>query len=296
MQSFNNVSIPHTPKALDQVGTPHLLYVSSWEQPSTMLPRSLHSHSDLAEFTFILSGEGVCELNGLLYPITKGDLIICNQGILHDEFVDPRKISLISVAANGICLPGLPENCVIPQNTVPIIHLDSRASGFRHLVCMLADTVRSSDARRGLTCQALFLALFYQVLDVIDAYCRRPTEAADRILDMDHQIRAYIDAHITENLSMHAIAAEFQISTSYLGRIFKRSVGCPMSKYIIRRRLGEAQTLLLNTTLPVSEISQRVGYPNQSYFTKLFTQAFGVSPLQYRKISSERLINLPDSK
>lgn len=290
-----NVSIPHTPQKLDQVGDPRLLYVSCWEQSMTTLPRSLHSHPDFAEISFILSGQGICELNGIFRPITKGDLIVCNPGILHDEFVDSRSVALVSFAADGIQLPGLPDNCVIPNEMEPLFHLTSKAPMFHSLVSMLADEVKSNDARLGLTCQALFQALFYLTLDTIDAYYKRPSVATDSVMDLAHQIRAYVDAHVTEELSVSEIAGTFQISASYLARIFKRSIGYPLSKYIIRRRLGEAQTLLLNSTMPISEISLRVGYPNQSYFTKLFTQSFGVSPLQYRKISSERLINLPPS-
>lgn len=288
-----NVSIPRTPQKLDQVGSPRLLYVSCWEQTMTTLPRSLHSHPDFAECTFILSGQGICELNGIFHPITKGDLIVCNRGILHDEFVDSRSVALVSIAADGIRLPGLPENCVIPTDMDPLFHLTNKAPMFHSLVSLLADEVKSSDARLGLTCQALFEALFYLTLDTIDAYYQKPSVATDSVMDLAHQIRAYVDAHVTEELAVSEIADAFQISASYLARIFKRSIGYPLSKYIIRRRLGEAQTLLLNSSLPISEVSLRVGYPNQSYFTKLFTQSFGVSPLQYRKISSERLINLP---
>lgn len=293
MQKYN-VSIPRTPRELHQVGSPHLLYVSSWEQTMTTLPRSLHSHPDFVEFTFILAGQGVCELDGVFYPITKGDLVVCNRGILHDEFADSQPIALVSIAADGIQLPNLPDNCILPNDTVPLLHLDSKAPAFHSLVTLLADTVKSTDARRGLTCQSLFLALFYLVLDTIDMYCQKPSAAADPVTDLGHQIRVYVDAHVTEELSVNEIAAVFDISASYLARVFKRSIGCPLSKYIIRRRMGEAQSLLLNSSLPISEVAARVGYPNQSYFTKLFTQSFKVSPLQYRKISSERLINLPE--
>lgn len=290
----HDIPIPHTPKKLDQAGAPHLLYVSSWEQTTTTLPRSLHSHPDFAEFSLVLAGQGVCEIDGVFYPITKGDLIVLNRGVLHDEFADSRPIALVSIAADGIRLPVLPENCILPGDTVPVLHLDSRALAFHSLALLLTDTVKSTDPRRGLTCQSLFLALFYMMLDTIDVYCRKSSAAADPVTDLGHQIRTYVDAHVTEELSVAEIAARFDISPSYLARVFKHAIGCPLSKYIIRRRMGEAQSLLLNSSLPISEVAARVGYPNQSYFTKLFTQSFKVSPLQYRKISSERLINLPE--
>lgn len=289
-----DLSVSRNPKNPEQIGTPHLLYVSSWEQTITTLPRSLHSHPDFAEFTLILAGQGVCELDGVFYPIAKGDLIIYNRGILHDEFVDSHPIALVSIAADNIQLPGLPENCILPSDTVPLLNLGSNAPAFSTLVTLLIDTVKSTNARRDLTSQAIFLALFYLLLDTIDVHCHKASAGTDPVIGLAHQIRSYVDIHVTEELSVAEIAAHFAISPSYLARIFKHTIGCPLSKYIIRRRMGEAQSLLLNTSLPISVVAERVGYPNQSYFTKLFTQSFHISPLQYRKISGERLINLPE--
>lgn len=284
----------NTPKGRE-AGAPHLLYVSSWNQDTKALPRSLHSHQDFAELTFILAGQGICEVDGQFYPTAKGDVIIFNRGILHDEFADSHPIALVSIAADGIQLPDLPENCILPPDMPPIFSLEGRMPVFHQLVSILAEEAKSNDVRRGLISQSIFLALFYMTLDAIDLHYRKSGKLDSAAADSGHQIRAYVDAHITEELSVQAVAHDFDISPSYLARIFKRATGYPLSKYIIRRRLGEAQTLLLNSSLPISEIAARVGYPNQSYFTKLFTQAFHVSPLQYRKISRERLINLSAS-
>lgn len=276
-------------------GAPQLLYVSNWEQKVMTLPRSLHNHPDFAEFTFILEGQGICELDGVFYPIERGDLIVCNRGLLHDEFIDSRPLSLVSVAAGRVRLPGLPENCIVREGITPIFQLNSEAQAFRTLLALLTDEVKSARRRRECTCQSLFLAVFYRMLDLIDTYNGPAGGPLDSAADLAHQIRAHVDRHITEELSVKDIAARFSISPSYLARIFKSSIGTSLSQYIIRRRLGEAQTLLLNSDLPISEVAARVGYPNQSYFTKLFTQSFHVSPLQYRKISSQQLIRLPEA-
>ncbi len=278
------------PKGAEQL--PHLLYVSSWRQTGSTLPRSLHSHPDFAEFSFVLAGRGICEINGTLYPIEKDDIVIYNPGILHDEFVDSQPISLVSIAADNIHRPGLPENCIIENNITPVFHLYSDTHTFHALLTALADEIKSVNLYRDSTCQALFQALFYKMLSQIDASCPQLTISDQIHTDLAHQIRAYVDRHITEKLSVQTIAHTFHISPSYLARIFKNALGCPLSQYIIRRRLGEAQTLLLNTELPISEVAGSVGYPNQSYFTKLFMQSFHITPLQYRKLLSQQLINL----
>lgn len=277
-------------KAAAQI--PQLLYVSSWNQASSTLPRSLHSHPDFAEFSFILAGQGICEVDGILYPIEKDDLIIYNCGSLHDEFVDSQPIRLVSIAVDHIQRPGLPYNHIIEKNISPVFHVYSDTQLIHTLIGLLTEEIKSSDLYRDATCQGLFQALFYKLLGQIDISSQQHMESEPGITDVAHHIRAYVDEHITEKLSVETIANTFHISPSYLARIFKNLMGFPLSQYIIRRRLGEAQTLLLNTDFPISKVAEMVGYPNQSYFTKLFMRSFQISPLQYRKLSRQQLINI----
>jgi AraC-like DNA-binding protein len=54
-------------------------------------------------------------------------------------------------------------------------------------------------------------------------------------------------------------------------------------QYLLRRRVGEAQTLLITTDLPIAEIAGRVGYDTQSYFNLQFTRHVGMPPKRYRQ-------------
>lgn len=46
-------------------------------------------------------------------------------------------------------------------------------------------------------------------------------------------------------------------------------------QYLLRRRIGEAQTLLITTDLSITRIAERVGYDTQSYFNLQFTKNVG---------------------
>ena len=54
-------------------------------------------------------------------------------------------------------------------------------------------------------------------------------------------------------------------------------------QYIINRRIGEAQNLLINTDYSITQIADKVGYDNPSYFNMLFTKLIGMSPGKFRK-------------
>ena len=54
-------------------------------------------------------------------------------------------------------------------------------------------------------------------------------------------------------------------------------------QYVLRRRIGEAQTLLITTDLPVTRIASQVGYDNPSHFNAQFSKAVGMAPRTFRK-------------
>lgn len=85
-----------------------------------------------------------------------------------------------------------------------------------------------------------------------------------------------------EDLSLSIIAEELHVNPMYLGQLFKKELGINFSKYLNSVRIKEAQLLLLNTNLNVSEIAEKVGYSSSGYFYKKFKKECGLSPTEYR--------------
>lgn len=54
-------------------------------------------------------------------------------------------------------------------------------------------------------------------------------------------------------------------------------------QYLLRRRIGEAQTLLITTDLSITRIAEMVGYDTQSYFNLQFTKNVGMPPNKFRQ-------------
>ena len=67
----------------------------------------------------------------------------------------------------------------------------------------------------------------------------------------------------------------------------KQTTGMGTSEYINLRRIKKAEDLLLNTNLSVSEISDRLGFTYQRYFSTIFKKVKGVSPSQFRNNNGE---------
>lgn len=270
------------------LGNPTLLYVGSLENRDLMYPRNAHAHPNIVEFIYILNGSGEYEIANRRYPISKDDLIIYDSNVVHYEFADNQKIPILFCAAAGIQRPGMKANCILDPQMDPVFHIGKDQRLIYDLLRKMLDTALLGSKWSDAVCQSLFLSFLHLVIDAVD---QGDTAAETRKTPSNHfgqEIRAYVDMQPVNCISVSQIAEKFGISESYLARVFKRSFGYTLIEYMVRRRIGEAQTLLVTTDLSVMEIGECVGYQSQSYFAKAFSDHVGLSPLRYRKMYREQ--------
>jgi AraC family transcriptional regulator len=93
---------------------------------------------------------------------------------------------------------------------------------------------------------------------------------------------AYIHGHLEQALSLATLAAVAQTSPAHFARQFKQATGRTPHQYVITCRMAYAQRLLVETDLPLSEISLQVGCADQSHFTALFRKHVSLTPQEYR--------------
>lgn len=86
-----------------------------------------------------------------------------------------------------------------------------------------------------------------------------------------------------QSLSRSQIAAYVAVSESYLTRVFRRDLGITPWEYLTRLRMERAKNLLRGTALTITEIANRVGYNDGAYFSRVFHQETGRSPLAFRR-------------
>lgn len=97
------------------------------------------------------------------------------------------------------------------------------------------------------------------------------------------QVLAHLDTHYQEELSRSDLANIVFISPDYLSRLFKKETGKSLAQYITQKRIDAAADLLLSTHLPVNSIAMQVGFSSFAYFSKVFKDMHGVTPVEYRK-------------
>ena len=97
------------------------------------------------------------------------------------------------------------------------------------------------------------------------------------------QIQAYIAEHYAEKLTLTGIASQFYISPYYLSRLFKKSINLSLIEYINGVRIKAAQNLIEKSNESISDIAEKTGFMTTAHFRRVFKDATGLSPQQYRQ-------------
>jgi AraC-like DNA-binding protein len=97
------------------------------------------------------------------------------------------------------------------------------------------------------------------------------------------RVRAYIDCNLHRTIHIRDLSAVARRSPAHFSRKFKLAVGESPHAYVVRRRLEKACHLMITGAASLSEIALSVGFSDQAHLCRLFRQAFGQSPANWRR-------------
>ncbi|UQZ84176.1 HTH-type transcriptional regulator YesS [Paenibacillus konkukensis] len=99
-----------------------------------------------------------------------------------------------------------------------------------------------------------------------------------------NEIRRYIeDNYANPDLSLNLISDQFNVNAKYSSQLFKEAYGMKFVDFLMNLRMEQAKRLLLQTELPLQDISEKVGYTHSISFGRTFKKVVGVTPGDYRK-------------
>jgi two-component system response regulator YesN len=97
---------------------------------------------------------------------------------------------------------------------------------------------------------------------------------------VDH-VKSVVAAKYNEKISFSQLAKELSISRNYLSHTFKMETGTSFMDYLTNYRIRKAKELLRKKQFMVYEVADKVGYPDPAYFSRMFKNVTGLSPMEY---------------
>jgi AraC family transcriptional regulator len=154
--------------------------------------------------------------------------------------------------------------------------------GIMHLAQLFADECASDEPKSRLYGDTLSVALLLALA--------RQDAPNDRTIKRGHlapwQIRRateYFAAHLADDIQLQTVSDLVKLSRSYFSRAFKISTGVAPHQWLLQARIARAKQLLLETDLPLAQISVDIGFADQAHFTRTFGRVTGQSPRAWQR-------------
>ncbi len=93
----------------------------------------------------------------------------------------------------------------------------------------------------------------------------------------------YLNGHLERNIQLAQLARLADMSPFHFLRLFRTSCGETPHHYLVRRRVEVAKAILLREDVPLAEVASRVGFADQSHFTRHFHRLVGAPPGRLRR-------------
>lgn len=129
--------------------------------------------------------------------------------------------------------------------------------------------------------------IFTEILTLLFQYKEGNHYSYSNIRKIDKVIN-YMTENYSQNITLQQLAEYSQISSSYLGSIFKKVTGKSTIEYLINIRINKAKSLLKDG-FTVSETSKLVGFNDIFYFSRAFKKYEGINPSQYINLQSSEM-------
>ena len=279
--SVQSDRILYTPSAFARGSLLHLQEVGTL--------KALHPHtstrSGLVSYLcfLVLEGEGSLTYDGRKYSLKLGDCVFIDCRKAYSHSTSDCLWSLSWCHFYAPFMPAIYEKYK-ERGGLPVFHPE-KPDAFQKIFVQLYELAASSDYIRDMRINESLSAL----LTLLMQESWNPDHVAVSKKRMElAAVKAYMDEHYTQKLTLDDLEAQFFINKYYLLKIFKETYGMTISSYLISKRITRAKQLLRFTQMTIDEVGCAVGMDGAGYFSRMFKKAEGISPKEYRKQWQQR--------
>lgn len=237
-------------------------------------PPMFHMH---AEIIYVQSGEGEFVIDGQKRKLGSGDLSFSFPYSVHSYAASPSMEALV-VLFNPELIQGFRHVLLTNKPECPFLkNMESVRPILEKVVALgeQKDYIGEETAKGYLTAAIGEILMNMRLQDV----GRNDISTTQKIL-------IYCEENFKKDINIKTLSRHLFVSQSYITKIFASKLYCSFRSYINGLRLSEAIRMLKNTDMRIVEIMYECGFKNQSSFNRVFYDACGMTPSEFRKCHS----------
>ncbi|MCQ2479608.1 MAG: AraC family transcriptional regulator [Clostridia bacterium] len=238
-----------------------------------------HWHEYL-EVIYLVHGEFTLKADDKSFNVSDGDIIVFNPFEVHESVVFSEN--------NEYYVFVIPPDFIQSwqdDKQYKFANVISGNSECKKAIKKAAEATENPSRDQQLLLNAeIFRFLYYAAsnyAEISDGEFEIPLKNKHIVED----VKTRIEYCYAEPINIELLANAFFISVSHLQHLFKAQTGISIVEFVNKTRIENSCTLLKNTDLHISAISEKVGIFDYNYFSRMFKKYVGITPTQYRKNS-----------
>ena len=241
-----------------------------------------HYH-EFCKILLLHSGSGGYSVDGQHYRLEPGDIVLIGHHCIHRPEFEPGTIyerAIVYISPEFLRLQST-DDCDLTECFSGIrghVLRPDAAAGKRlfALAGQLEKEMAAEQYGRRILCNSLLLQLILE----ISRHRSRSDASPAPVLPENGRIQEilrYIDAHLSEDLTIDHLSERFYLSKYHMMRLFRRETGQSIHNYLSDRRLLMARDMI-RSGISATESCFRSGFRSYSSFTRAFAKRFGTTP------------------